>query len=73
MRRISEVEVVAKSLVEIEEYWVIRGIRENSNKGKEVVKEEELDHNPTLNDIAQFLASNSNVDFCSVAHNYKMV
>lgn len=65
-------EIITKKVIEMEEYWVIRGIRTNSHGGKEVVKEAEFDHLPTLDDIAQFLANNSNADFCSVAHNYKI-
>ena len=69
---IRKTEILTKKAVEMEEYWTIRGIKTNSHNAKEVVKETEFDHLPTLDNIAQFLADNSNVDFCSVSHNYRI-
>lgn len=53
----------------IEEYWCIRAIRACDLK-KTVIDEKELDHNPTLQEIAQFL-SETKADFVSVEHNYR--
>lgn len=57
----------------IEEYWLMRAIKENvivKGTTKQVFKEQELDHNPTLQEIAQFL-SETKADFVSVEHNYR--
>lgn len=39
-------------------------------KGDLIIKEQELDHEPTPNEIAQFL-SDSKADFVSVVQNYR--
>lgn len=55
----------------LEEYYVMRGIRIiPCTNAKEVIKEEESNAQPTLQDIAQFL-TNSGADFVSVEHNYR--
>lgn len=57
----------------LEEFWVMRA---EKKEGKypipysESVKENELDHAPTLDEIAQFL-SDSKADFVSVVQNYR--
>ncbi len=57
----------------LEEFWVMRA---EKKEGKypipysEAVKENELDHAPTLDEIAQFL-SDSKADFVSVVQNYR--
>lgn len=55
----------------LEEYWCMRAIKENpETKSKSVVKESECNQEPTLEEIALFLA-NSGGDFVSVEHNYR--
>ena len=68
----------------IEEYWIIsskkNSIISNRKSMSETEKiagykcnsscEKELDHNPTLQEIAQFL-SETKADFVSVEHNYR--
>lgn len=55
----------------LEEYWLMRAIKENpKTKQKIVVKESECNKEPTLEEIALFLA-NSGGDFVSVEHNYR--
>lgn len=55
----------------LEEYWCMRAIKENQmNRAKSVVKESECTKEPTLEEIALFLA-NSGGDFVSVEHNYR--
>lgn len=57
----------------LEQYWVMRA---EKKEGKypipysEAVKEKELDHEPTPNEIAQFLFD-SKADFVSVVQNYR--
>lgn len=79
-----EVEITTTENKVIEEYWVIRGMRSadiaeyninthvsKSFKNKDLINEEkELNHKPTLQEIAQFL-SESKADFVSVEHNYR--
>lgn len=64
-----EVEVVTKVNAVVEEYWVIRGIKNSGNK-KVVVAEFGLGEEPNEADIARFLIENVEADFCSVEHNY---
>lgn len=54
----------------LEEYWVIRAIKEDYNNVKKVVGEMECTNKPTLNEIAAFL-KNSGGDFVSVVQNYR--
>lgn len=55
----------------LEEYWLMRAIKENpETKAKTVVKESECAKEPTLEEIALFLA-NSGGNFVSVEHNYR--
>lgn len=67
-----KVNVLKKVEIEIDEYWVIRGIKDNGNK-KEVVAELALNIEPNTLAIAQFLIDNPKVDFCSVLHNYALI
>ena len=68
-----KVEVMRKVEVEIEEFWVLRGIHINMSDKKEVVAEQVMITEPTKEDIATFLVDNvpRGVDFCSVEHNYR--
>lgn len=67
----------------LEEFWVMRAMKRGSQsdfmilqaelhigKGDLIIKEQELDHEPTQNEIAQFL-SDSKADFVSVVQNYR--
>lgn len=63
------VEVYQKTSIEIEEYWVLRGVK--AGKKKEVIAEFELSKVPSGREIGQFLLNNPEVDFCSVEHNYR--
>ena len=57
----------------LEEFWIMKA---EKKEGKypipysEAVKEKDLDHNPTPQEIAQFL-SDSKADFVSVVQNYR--
>ena len=69
---ISKTETVeVKKTVELEEYWVLRGIKDTGCK-KEVVMEKELDEIPMADEIAQFLNDNPKATFCSVEHNFRL-
>lgn len=57
--------------VDVEEYYVLRGISDNG-MCKSVVSEKEFENHPTLSDIAGFLESNSRIDFVSVSTNYRI-
>ncbi len=60
----------------LETYWLMRAIKDGYMYGepqptpKRVIAEKKLDHEPTPNEIAQFL-SDSKADFVSVAQNYR--
>lgn len=54
----------------LEEYYVIRAIKEEFNGVKKVVGEMQCTNKPTLNEIAAFL-KNSGGDFVSVVQNYR--
>ena len=66
-----KVDIIKKETVELEEYWVIRGIADKGIK-KEVVAEFALPIEPNELAIAQFLINNPKADFCSVEHNYRL-
>lgn len=59
----------------LEKYWLMRAIKDGDMYGqpptpKRVISEKELDHEPTADEIAQFL-SDSKADFASVVQNYR--
>lgn len=59
----------------LEKYWLMRTIKDGDMYGqppmpKRVISEKELDHEPTPNEIAQFL-SDAKADFVSVVQNYR--
>lgn len=62
----------------LEKYWIMRAIKDGDMYGypqptpKRVISEKELDHEPTPDEIAQFL-SDSKADFVSVMQNYRFV
>lgn len=66
-----EVEIVKKEKVELEEYWVIRGIKDTGTK-TEVVGERRTPIEPNELGIAQFLVNHPSADFCSIEHNFKL-
>lgn len=53
----------------LEQYWVMRGIKQTQNE-KKVISEKEIDHVPRHSEIAQLL-SDSKADFVSVVQNYR--
>lgn len=60
----------------LEKYWLLRAIKDGDMYGKpptpkRVISEQELDHEPTPQEIAQFL-SDSKADFVSVVQNYRL-
>ncbi len=63
-------EVDIPSTVRVEKYYVLRGIMSVMG-AKKVVKEMELECEPTTVQIAQFL-KDSGADFVSVVENYRM-
>ena len=57
----------------LEKYWLMRAEKKDGKYPipySESFKEQELDHEPTTNEIAQFL-SDSKADFVSVVQNYR--
>ena len=57
----------------LEEFWVMRAIKEGKlpfGFKKTVIDERKLDHEPSKNEIAQFLYE-SHADFVSVVQNYR--
>lgn len=59
----------------LEKYWLMRAIKDGDMYGepptqKRVISEKECTHEPTPNEIAQFL-SDSKSDFVSVVQNYR--
>lgn len=59
----------------LEKYWLMRAIKDGDMYGepptlKRVISEKECTHEPTPNEIAQFL-SDSKADFASVVQNYR--
>ncbi len=59
----------------LEKYWLMRAIKDGDVYGepttpKRVISEKELDHEPTPDEVAQFL-SDSKADFVSVVQNYR--
>ena len=59
----------------LEKYWLLRAIKDGDMHGqppipKRVISEQEIDHEPTPQEIAQFL-SDSKADFVSVVQNYR--
>lgn len=59
----------------LEKYWLLRSIKDGDMYGapptpKRVISERELDHEPTPDEIAQFLAD-SKADFVSLVQNYR--
>ena len=57
--------------VELEEYYVLRGIVDDSAT-KKVIKEKEFSNRPTFSDIAIFLEE-SKASFASLVTNYRHV
>ena len=65
------VDVIKREAVEIEEFWVIRGVKD-TGLSKTVVAEHKIPVEPNALAIAQFLVNNPSADFCSVSHDYKI-
>lgn len=66
-----KIEVVKKQSVELEEFWVVRGVKD-TGLNKKVVAELIMSNEPNELDIAQFLLDNPSADFCSVSHDYRL-
>lgn len=76
----STVSAVVKKRVEVEKYYVLRGIHVDKNGVKSVIAEKEIDEtslNPFATDateeVAQMLIDNPDVTFCSIVENYRLV
>lgn len=60
----------------LEKYWLMRAVKDGDMYGypqptpKRVISEKECTHEPTPDEIAQFL-SDSKADFVSVVQNYR--
>lgn len=57
----------------LEQYWVMRAVKQTeicAKKIKQVLKEQECNHEPTTQEISQFLF-NTKADFVSVVRNYR--
>ena len=67
-----KVEIIERKEVELEEFWVIRGIEDIGVK-KTVVAEHTCKLKPRHEDVAQFLLSHPEATFASVEHNYALV
>ena len=65
------VEIVKKETVGLEEFWVIRGIKD-TGLNKQVVAELKMMVEPNSLAIAQFLINHPEADFCSVSHDYML-
>ena len=63
------VEIIKKETVGLEEFWVIRGVKD-TGLDKKVVAEFRTPIEPNSLAIAQFLINHPEADFCSVSHNY---
>lgn len=68
---VKTVDIIKKETVEIEEFWVIRGIKD-TGLNKTVVAEFEMPVAPNSLAIAQFLVNYPSVDFCSIEHNFRL-
>ncbi len=66
------VDIKMKKKMILEDYWLLRGIYTGYNNSKSVVKEQEFSQPPGIEEIANFIAENKDVDFCSVEHNYRL-
>ena len=64
--------VEVKQTVELDSFWVLRGIKDTGSD-KKVVAELRMKGSPSHEDIAQFLIDNPQADFCSVVHNFEIV
>ena len=76
----STVSAVVKKRVEVEKYYVLRGIHVDKNGVKSVIAEKEIDEtrfDPFTTDateeVAQMLVDNPDVTFCSIVENYRLV
>lgn len=49
------VEIISKQEVDLQEYYVLRGIRGGSGEGKHVVSEREFTTKPSVQDVANLL------------------
>lgn len=66
---VTTVDIIKKEKVDLEEFWVIRGIKD-TGLNKTVVAEHRTAFEPKQIEIAQFLLNHPEADFCSVSHDY---
>lgn len=67
-----QIDVITKKTVELEAFWMLRGIKIKPNGVKEVVVEKESCIEPNSLAIAQFLSTFPEADFVSVQENYRL-
>lgn len=58
--------------IELNKFWVLRGVKVKDNGTKEVVDEARFEYQPNEQDIAKFLINCKECDFCSVVENYSL-
>lgn len=66
------VEIISKQEVDLQEYYVLRGIRGGLGGEKHVIAEREFATRPRVQDVAKFIME-TGCDFASVAMNYRIV
>lgn len=66
------IRVIEKKPIELEEYWLVRVIRDTLTK-KEVIKEVKFETYPTDQDIVEILQNVSSNCFASVCHNFRLI
>lgn len=59
--------------VKYEDYYVIRGIKEDKNGFKHVIVEKYFDQEPSEEEIVRFLMDYKKVEFATVEHLYKII
>lgn len=65
--------ITTKEEKTVEEYWVMESTREvgvTTLKTIDVIDTKELDHEPSISEIAQFLLERKGI-FVTVSHNYR--
>lgn len=68
---VKTVDIIKKQTVTLDEFWVIRGVKD-TGLSKTVVAEFRTPVEPNSLAIAQFLINHPEADFCSVSHDYKI-
>lgn len=63
--------VKTEQAVNLQEYYVLRGLRGGIGEAKSVIEEREFATRPTVQDVAKFIIE-TGCDFASVAANYRI-